>query len=207
MNVIWSLYVLMSKIQNRIERWIVDRLTSLILCHHKNVTLHDRPSFVGMPKLKFNPALLKVEIGKGFVCRSGPNHSVGNACCSKIDVRGGGKLTIGNNVGISNTVIQCHKEIVIGDFVNIGDGCFIMDTNFHSTDWQERADRSIDTKRKKSKPVYIGNYVFIGTRTIVCKGVSIGEKSIIAAGSVVVKDIPPKVIAGGNPCKVIKEIQ
>lgn len=119
---------------------------------------------------------------------------------------GGGKLIIGNNVGISNSVIQCHREIVIGNYVNIGDGCFIMDTNFHSTDWQERADRSIDTKRKKSHPVHIGDYVFIGARTIVCKGVTIGEKSIIAAGSVVVKDIPSNVIAGGNPCKVIKTI-
>lgn len=92
MNIVWSLYELMGKILNRIERWRVSCSTSLILRHVRNVKLYGRPFFIGMPKLELNPALLKVEIGKGFVCRSGPNHSVGNASCSKIDVRGGGEI-------------------------------------------------------------------------------------------------------------------
>lgn len=57
---------------------------------------------------------------------------------------------------------------------------------------------------KKSAPVVIGDYVFIGARSIVLKGVTIGEKSIIAAGSVVTKDVPANCLAGGNPCKMIK---
>lgn len=55
-----------------------------------------------------------------------------------------------------------------------------------------------------SAPIVIGDYVFIGARCIIQKGVTIGEKAIIAAGSVVVKDIPPMCIAAGNPAKVIK---
>ena len=55
--------------------------------------------------------------------------------------------------------------------------------------------------------VIIENDVFIGARTIINKGVCIGARTIIAAGSVVVSDIPADVIAGGNPCKVIKKIQ
>ena len=79
-----------------------------------------------------------------------------------------------------------------------------MDTNFHSTDWRKREHREEDVADAKTAPVVIEDYVFIGARGIICKGVRIGEHSIIAAGSVVVKDIPANCIAGGNPCKVIK---
>ena len=57
-----------------------------------------------------------------------------------------------------------------------------------------------------SAPIVIEDDVWIGARSIILKGVHIGARSIIAAGSVVTKDIPSDVIAGGNPCKVIREI-
>ena len=77
----------------------------------------------------------------------------------------------------------------------------------HSTDWRVRADRYLDIPNKAAKaPVVIEDNVFIGARCIINKGVRIGEKTMIAAGSVVVKDIPANCIAGGNPCKVIKYI-
>lgn len=56
----------------------------------------------------------------------------------------------------------------------------------------------------KTAPIVIEDYVFVGAKSIILKGVTIGEKSVIAAGSVVVDDIPANCIAGGNPCKVIK---
>ncbi len=85
-----------------------------------------------------------------------------------------------------------------------GGGTYINDSNHHSTDWRDRADRKLDVQNAKTAPIVIGDYVFIGARCMILKGVTIGEKSIIAAGSVVVKDIPANCIAGGNPCKVIK---
>ena len=202
---ICELFKLIEKIQGRLLSLRVNFITDLIL-RNNCVKCVAKPKFVGMPRLKFGKDTTVV-IGAGFICRSSPEYTIGNFCCSKIDVRGGGKLIIGKQVGISNTVIQCHEEIVIGNYVNIGDGCLIMDTNFHSTDWRERADRTLDTKRKKSAPIVIGDYVFIGARAIICKGVTIGEKSIIAAGSVVIKDVPPNVIVGGNPCRIIKAIE
>ena len=57
------------------------------------------------------------------------------------------------------------------------------------------------------KPIVIGNRVWIGIGVTICPGVSIGDNSIIAAGSVVTKDVPPNVIAGGNPAKVLKSIE
>lgn len=75
---------------------------------------------------------------------------------------------------------------MIGNHVNIGAECIIIDSNFHSTNWQDRADRRKDVQDAKTASIHIGDYVFIGTRCIINKGITIGEKSIIAAGSVVV---------------------
>lgn len=113
-----------------------------------------------------------------------------------------GGVKIGNNSGISATCIICTDSVTIGSHVLIGAGCMITDSNHHSIEWQKRClegDSNI-----KSAPVVIGDYVFIGAKSIILKGVTIGEKSVIAAGSVVVKDIPANCLAGGNPCKVIK---
>ena len=163
------------------------------------------PVFYGMPKL-FIHETASICIGKGFICRSTPDYTIGNFCCSKLDVREKASLEIGDNVGMSNAVIQCHYYVKIGNHVNIGDGTLVMDTDFHSLNWEERADRAIDTTKKKCAAVIIGDNAFVGARSIIGKGVTIGERAIIAAGSVVVKDIPANCIAGGNPCKVIKAL-
>lgn len=115
-------------------------------------------------------------------------------------------LSIGNNSGITSTTIYCAEKIEIGNYVNIGAGCLVMDTNFHSTNWKIRMDRKMDIINAKTAPVKIDDFVFIGARSIICKGVHIGEKSLVAAGSVVVKDIPAGELWGGNPAKYIKNI-
>lgn len=141
-----------------------------------------------------------VKIGRAFFCRTTPDGY------SKIIVQKGGNLVIGDNSGMTNTIIQCYNSIYIGNNVRIGNGTTIFDTNFHSLDWSVRMDQDNDVKMAKTAPVRIDNNVFIGTRCIICKGVTIGEKSIVAAGSVVVKDIPAGEIWGGNPARFIKKI-
>lgn len=147
-----------------------------------------------------------VSIGNGFVCNSGLDFGMENVE-SKIKVRENARLTIGANSGMSSSIIGCYQEITVGNNVIIGGGSRIVDSNFHSLDWRDRQDRNIDCKVAKMAPIHIGNDVFIGARCIVGKGVTIGDRSIIAAGSVVVKDIPEDCIAGGNPCKVIKSLK
>lgn len=113
-----------------------------------------------------------------------------------------GGVKIGNNSGMSATCINCAESVSIGSHVMIGAGCLITDSNHHSINWKQRCiegDCNI-----KSAPIVIGDYVFVGAKSIILKGVTIGEKTVIAAGSVVVNDIPANCIAGGNPCKVIK---
>ena len=126
---------------------------------------------------------------------------------SHITVCENATLTFGNNSGISSTSIYCAERIEIGDYVNIGAGCFIMDTNFHSINWRHRKDRSLDIANAKSAPVKIDDFVFVGARSIICKGVHIGEHSIISAGSVVVKDVQSNEVWGGNPAVFIKAIE
>ena len=147
-----------------------------------------------------------VSIGDGFIANSGVTAGIdcGNGC--KIAVRPNATLTIGEYSGMTNTVIQCHERIEIGSHVNIGAGCMIMDSNFHSTDWKDRLDRRKDIANHRNAPIKIGDVVFIGARSIICKGVTIGDHAMIAAGSVVVTDVPADEVWGGNPARFIKRI-
>lgn len=141
-----------------------------------------------------------VKIGKGFICRTTEDGF------SKIIVQKGAEFIVGDNSGVTNVSIQCFDSITIGNNVNIGNGTAIFDTNFHSLDWKIRSERNKDIANAITSPVVIEDYVFIGARCIIGKGIRIGEKSIIAAGSVVVKDVPPNQLWGGNPAKFIKNL-
>lgn len=117
----------------------------------------------------------------------------------------GAKLTIGDNVGISQTALICHKSITIDNHVKIGGGVKIYDTDFHSLDPEIRSSNT-DLNQKVNAPVIIKNHAFIGAYSIVLKGVTIGENSIIGAGSVVTKSVPDNQIWAGNPAKFIRNI-
>lgn len=123
------------------------------------------------------------------------------------------RLTIGDNSNMSSPCIWVKKSISIGNYVNIGGDCIIMDTDCHNLDWKIRRtkdldeyNRSLDIATANSSPIIIEDDVLIGTRCIILKGVTIGARSIIAAGSVVTKSIPADCIAGGNPAKVIRRL-
>ena len=110
-------------------------------------------------------------------------------------------LSIGNNCGFSGTVIGAMEKIEIGDDVLCGANTLITDFDWHGILPHERK-----TSSGESKPVIIGKNVFIGYGAVILKGVTIGDNSVIGANSVVTKNIPANVIAGGNPCKVIKNL-
>lgn len=172
--------------------------TNVIFTDRESVQFNDHAIISISPKAN-------VSIGKAFIVNSGPESGIGTTM-SKITVADGATLEIGDFVGISSTTILIKKSLTIGHHVNIGGGSFITDSNFHSTDWHDRADRRQDVQNAKTDPIVIGDYVFIGARCMILKGVTIGEKSIIAAGSVVTKDIPDNELWGGNPAKFIKKL-
>ncbi|WP_298939623.1 acyltransferase [uncultured Dysgonomonas sp.] len=125
-----------------------------------------------------------------------------NRC--KLLVYSDAQLIIGNKVGMSNTTIVATKFIRIGNNVMIGGGSTIVDSDFHSLNpefWHTPKDEI----HMKSSDVIINDNVFIGMNAIILKGVNIGSNVIIAAGSVVTKDIPDFEIWGGNPAKFIRK--
>lgn len=195
------LYVLILKVLFRIVQILNHRKCVYVLRKSK-VSFHPSIKFYGETLLSLSG---QVSIGKNFISRSGIRNCI-NSGKSKIVVKSSGELTIGDNSGMSNTCIHCSEKIEIGDNVNIGSGTQIFDTDFHSTSWQDRLDRQTDVLHAKTAPVSIGDCVFIGANCIITKGVDIGARSIIAAGSVVVKNVPSDELWGGNPAMFIRRI-
>ena len=144
-------------------------------------------------------------IGQNLILNSNlRSNPIGGDESCKFIISKNAKLSIGNNVGISNSTIYCCKSIIIEDNVFIGGNTKIYDTDFHSLNFNKRISKNDDDIQ--TAPVKICRNTFIGGHSIILKGVTIGEFSIIGAGSVVTKEVPPNQVWGGNPAKFIKEI-
>ncbi|MBI5383782.1 MAG: acyltransferase [Verrucomicrobia bacterium] len=113
------------------------------------------------------------------------------------------RLAIGEGSGFSGVSIYCTTEIVIGQFLVCGGNVSIWDTDFHPLDYAAR--RRNDRGAIVRKPVRIGDDVFLGAQVIVLKGVQVGDRAVVAAGSVVTRDIPADEIWGGNPARFLKK--
>ena len=168
-----------------------------IIAFSKGITIKRDCTFFGVPHFHRFP-FSKIEIGNNCTFRSdktsnliGVNHK-----CILSTRQKGSVIIIGNNCGFSGVIIGAILEIRIGNNVLCGANAIITDNDWHS-------DRSASLP----KPVIIEDNVWIGVNTTILKGVTIGENSIIGAHSLVLKDIPANVIAGGNPCKVLRKIE
>lgn len=133
-----------------------------------------------------------------------------------------GKINVGERVHIGNSTFISIDSIVIGNDVTIAWNCLFYDHNSHSTSWKERRKDTIQElsdlketgdmiKNKnwdivKHAPIKICDKAWIGVNCTILKGVTIGEGAIVAAGSVVTKNVDPWTIVGGNPAQVIKTI-
>ncbi|EKD32651.1 MAG: 4Fe-4S ferredoxin iron-sulfur binding protein [uncultured bacterium] len=116
---------------------------------------------------------------------------------SRLDVCGG-KLTLEDKVFISNDVnIICHKEIHIGRECTIATGVLMRDSDGHAIS----TDGTPPTIQMKE--IKIGENVWVGAKSIILKGVNIGDGAVIAAGGVVTKSVEPKTLVGGNPARTI----
>lgn len=146
----------------------------------------------------------KLKIGDNFYLSSGNGvNPIASNLQADVYVEPGAALTIGNNVGMSSTRLWIHESARIGNNVKIGGCVLITDTDAHPMDYMARRSSNEGTK---SAPVVIEDDVWVGAHCIILKGVTIGARSIIGAGSVVTKSIPADCVAAGNPCRVIKII-
>lgn len=181
---------------------ILSKLILILLCYSKDIKIGRKMNVYGVPSIRRFP-LSKIIIGNNCTINSYYNSTgIGVFKKSKITtVDRFSEIRIGNNVGLTGVTILAANKIVIEDNVIIGAHSTIMDTDRHSPIPGQRL-----TGKVSSKPIIIKSGAWIGMNSTILKGVVIGENSIIGANSLVTKDIPDNVIAGGNPCKVIKKL-
>lgn len=133
-----------------------------------------------------------------------------------------GMIQIGNDTFIGGGQFICINSITIGENVMISWGCTIMDNDAHSMRWYERKNDVKEWKKGveennigkyknwdnvNSGSIVIKNKAWIGFNVIILKGVTIGEGAIVAAGSVVTKNVADYTLVGGNPAKFIKHVE
>lgn len=164
---------------------------------YPNVNFGRKISFVGVPKFKNKPGGL-ISIGNNCTFLSRPTSNlIGiNRPCIISTQDSKAEIIIGNNCGFSGTVIGAFAKIEIKDNVRCGANTLITDGDWHLD----------DPRAGKPLPILIEENVWLGEGVKVLKGITIGKNSLVGIGSVVTKDIPANVIAAGNPCKVIKEL-
>lgn len=170
--------------------------------------------------------------GFGFENRGDPNLirlRIGNQSVINSTIileRDTGQVSIGDRTFINaGTVIICAADIKVGSDVLMAWGVTVIDHNSHSVHWSDRANDVEQCRlglleggypevaRRKNwevvpmAPVVIGDKAWIGFNSIILKGVHIGEGAVIAAGSIVTKDVPPYCIVAGNPAKIVRELR
>lgn len=118
---------------------------------------------------------------------------------TKIIIMKGAHLEVANNVVLNGCIIQCATKITIGNNSSVATGTLVQDTDYHPT-----YDTDMNP-REYQKPIVIGDNVWIASRCIILKGVTIGDGAIVASGAVVTKDVPPYCLVAGNPARIIKE--
>ncbi len=156
----------------------------------RNMPRSERPFSFGAKKLRgflasklFLKTGKRINIEKGAYFGSGKGISIGDYSGIGVDAKLSGEITIGNNV-------MMGPEVMVY-------------TSNHN--YGRRDIPMIEQGNSEMKPVAIGDDVWIGARAIILPGVKIGSGTIIAAGSVVTKDVPEYSIVGGNPAKLLKK--
>ena len=158
-------------------------------------------TFGAVPQLRISRKKSIVKFGNNITFNN-YNDVAWYSKCS-IWVRDGATLVIDDSTGLNGSMVYAAKSVKIGKNVKIGGGTKIFDTDFHPLNYEIRRSSKEGTL---SAPIVIEDDVFIGTSCLILKGVHIGTRSIVAAGSVVTKSIPAGEIWGGNPAKFIRKI-
>ena len=131
----------------------------------------------------------------------------------RIAFDGPGVVTIGRRCFIGASHIVCHTAITIGDDAIISWGVTITDHDSHAIEWRGRQNDVSDWMRGKKNwasvkiaPVELGSRVWIGFGVTILKGVTVGDGAVIAARSVVTRNVPANVLVAGTPARIVRQI-
>lgn len=152
---------------------------------------------------RHNPGLI---LGSNVSCYSGCSFSIGKE----------GKCTVGDYTLLNGALIMAEELIEIGNYCIISWNVGIADSDFHPIDPVQRhqdamalapfAENRPPRPAIRTAPVRIKDNVWIGMGAVILKGVTIGENSVVAAGAIVTKDVPPNVVVAGNPAQIVKHL-
>ena len=175
-------WLIMNPVQTR-PRWYVRMLAPLYQHRGRCSKIHRSVRMDTPPYRKFS--LGDYSVVESYSCI---NNAVGD-------------VIIGDHtrVGLHNTVIG---PVTIGNHVNLAQGITVTALNHNFTDHHLR----IDEQGVSTTPVTIGHDIWIGANAVILPGVTIGDHSVVAAGAVVTKDVPPHTLVAGVPAKIIKEL-
>ena len=199
MSLIWKILCKCRSIRLRLQQFWWSTFYTLYLSMHPRVSLGRSLSVSGRMywMIDQNGTL---EIGDNVRINSGPAvNAFGGHRRMIVCVLSGGKLIIGDGVGLSSSTLVCQNCIEIKQNVMIGGACDIVDTDFHPADSALRLKH--DTKRVRTAPISIGESAWVGGKVLILKGLAIGAEAVIGAGSVVTRSIPSGQIWAGNPVK------
>ena len=175
-------WIIMNQVETR-PRWFIRILSPLYQHRGKHSVIHSSVRMDTPPYRKFS--LGDYSVIESFACI---NNAVGD-------------VIIGNytRIGLHNTIIG---PVTIGHHVNLAQGITVTALNHKF----ENPDIRIDEQGVSTKPVVIGNDIWVGANAVILPGVTIGDHSVIAAGAIVTKDVPPHSLVAGVPAKIIKQI-
>lgn len=184
-----------------LARVVRDTAATRLLARWWDIELGPGCRFHGRPLLRRIPGSA-IRLGARCELRSARwSNQVGlDRPCMLSTLREGAVIEIGEGVGMSGTIVGAAERIVIGRNVLVGANCTITDTDWHPVELARRLDGS----PALSAPVVIEDGVWLSMNVTVLKGVTIGAGTVVAAGSVVTRSLPPRVLAGGVPAKVLK---
>ena len=161
-------------------------------------------ALVGQPICSRYPGSF-ISLGSGVTLDSAirSNRLGGFSPCVVRTVTPTARIQLGDRVGLSNSVIVAGNSIEIGEDTLLGSGVMVLDNDFHvmGTGFSWVSECSIN-----SKPIKIGRGCFIGSRSMILKGVTLGDRAVIGAGAVVTKDVPAYSVAAGNPARIVRTI-
>lgn len=191
-----------------IKQWVI-RIKWMPADLLNRIVMRLRHICYGKKLLTYGPIFIrgtgKIQIGdnvKITSCREA--NPIGGDVRTILYTPGKGRIYIGNRTGISNVTIVARERVTIEDDVFVGGNCKIYDNDFHSLNFHIRTSKQdMDIC---SKPVLIKKGAFIGAHCIILKGTTIGENSVIGAGSVVIGTIPDGEIWAGNPARFIRRV-
>ena len=175
-------WLIMNQVETR-PRWFIRMLAPLYQHRGKHAVIHRSVRMDTPPYRKF--FLGDYSVVESFACI---NNAVGD-------------VMIGNHtrIGLHNTIIG---PVTIGNHVNLAQGITVTALNHNFSD----AEKRIDEQGVNTTPVVIGDDIWIGANAVILPGVTIGSHSVVAAGSVVTKDVPPHSLVTGVPAKIIRQI-